>query len=91
MAEPVSDSFFVFLRVTSWIIHKKTVDSWNPRSHKKQKPWVPRFAYPWFQSVSDPVRLLRPTGRLAEIKAAPKTKKAKVMEPKSHLTLMNMN
>jgi hypothetical protein len=68
---------------------RKAVDSRNPRPQKKQKPWVPRFAYPWFQSVSGPVRLLRPTGRLAEKEASPKTKKAKVKKPENHHRLLN--
>jgi hypothetical protein len=67
--------------------HKKSRGFQESTASRKQKPWVPRSAYPWFQSVSGPVRLLRPTGRLAEKQAAPKTKTAKVKKPVGHLFL----
>jgi hypothetical protein len=79
----------VFLRVRSWIAHKKSRGILESTASKKQKPWVPQFAYPWFQSVSGPVRLLRPTGRPAEKEASPKTKKAKAKKPENHLRLLN--
>jgi hypothetical protein len=79
----------VFLRVRLWISHKKSRGILESTASKKQKPWVPQFAYPWFQSVSGSVRLLRPTGRLTEKKASPKIRKAKVKKPVGHLILSN--
>jgi hypothetical protein len=78
-------SFIIFLSVISWIPRKKkAVDSGIHGVTKTKKPWVPQCAYPWFQSVSGPVRLLRPTGRLAEKKASPKTKSVQAKEPVDH-------
>jgi hypothetical protein len=84
----IDASFFVLIRVSSWIaFKKKAVESGIHGVTKNKKPWVPQCAYPWFQSVSGPVRLLRPTGRLAEKKASPKIKTARAKEPVDHLIL----